>query len=437
LLFVTALVTLLLFFPVHAAAQTSDAQTSDTRTAGAETAESGGNRVSGVTVIGLKRTRPHVAEQPLRKFIGMEIDAINTEDVYAAIMDMGILEPVEVFFADDLERDEGLGSEAAGKILVAVVEEKWAFFPLPIIVIGSDTSNFGLAIMDSNAFGLNDKMILMGMYSPEGSWAATGMYIATPDRDRGIGWQVIAFYTDRNRTDTDQKKSVLRQFNTTSAEGGVGLSYSFTSLLSASLSVRVQNHALRETTAPVAMPERGMIGIGITPSLSIRHNDWDGYFLSDQGASVDYIYHIEPDGPSFHSVSFRGTFVKSLVPGFRIDVKTGITYAPEAPVFFESSPSSARVDILPSSFSARNYAGVSAGLEKHLVKFGFGALSVAAAYQVLWSEGPILGHQFDHGPAGSIRLYLSRVAIPAMGFGVAYNVRAEYLQGTFTIGMNF
>ncbi|MDR0709977.1 MAG: hypothetical protein LBF77_07925 [Spirochaetaceae bacterium] len=430
---------LFLFFPARAAAREAAAGT-----AGAEASGTGANRVSAVSVIGLKRTKPHVAEQPLRKFIGMDADSVNTEDVYAAIMAMGILEPVEVFFTDapereDLERDvpEEVDPEGPGKILVVVVEEKWAFFPLPIIVAGSDTNNFGLAIMDSNAFGLNDKMILMGMYNPAGSWAATAMYMATPDRDRGIGWQIMAFYTDRNRADTDQTKFVIRQFNTMSAGGGAGLNYSFTGFLSAGISAGVQNHTLRETAAPVAMPEQGMFDIGITPSLSIRYSEWDGYFLSGQGASVNYVYHIGLDGSSFHSVSFSGAFVKSIVPGFRVDIKTGVIYAPEAPVFFESSPSAARVDILPSTFSARNYAGVSAGLEKYLLRFGFGTLSAAVAYQALWSEGPILGHQFDHGPAGGFRLYLSKVAVPAVGLGAAYNVRAEYWQGTFTVGMSF
>jgi outer membrane protein assembly factor BamA len=422
-LFVPALVLLFLFFP---------ARESAAGTAGA-------NRVSGVAVIGIKRTRPHVAEQPLRKFIGMDVDSVNTEDVYAAIMATGILEPVEVFFVDVPERDapERDGPEGPGKILVVVVEEKWTFFPLPIIVAGSDTNNFGLAIMDSNAFGLNDKMILMGMYSPAGSWAATAMYMATPDRDRGIGWQIMAFYADRNRADTDEIKSVIRRFNTTSAGGGAGLNYSFTAFLSAGISAGVQNHTLHETAAPIAMPEEGMLDIGIAPSLSIRHTEWDGYFLSEQGASVNYVYHTGLDGSSFHSVSFSGAFVKSIAPGFRVDIKTGVTYAPEAPVFFESSPQAARVDILPSAFSARNYAGASAGLEKHLVKFGFGTLSVAAAYQAVWSEGPILGRRFDHGPSGGLRFYFSRVAVPAVGLGVAYNVRAEYLQGTFTVGMSF
>ncbi|MDR1411727.1 MAG: hypothetical protein LBI91_05955 [Spirochaetaceae bacterium] len=414
-----ALAALFLFFPIRAAAQVT----------GARAAEAGGGRVSGVSVAGLRRTRPHVAEQPLRKFIGMDANSVNTEDVYAAILAMGILTPIEIFFADD--------PGGPGKILVAVVEEKWTFFPVPIVIASQDTASFGLGLMDSNAFGLNDKMILMGMYSLTGSWTATALYMATPDRDRGIGWQIMGFYSDQSRVDTDQKRSVIRQFNVSSAGGGLGINYSFNSFLTAGLSAGVQNHMLRETADPVEMPGQGILVLGIVPSLSARRTEWDGYFLSEQGVSVNYTFNAVFDAPSFHSVSLSGAFAKSIIPGFRADIRAGVIYAPGAPVLSESPPSGAKVDILPSTFSARNYAGISAGLEKHLFKFGFGTLSVAAAYQALWSQGPILGHQFDHGPAGGIRLYLSRIALPAMGLGAAYNVRADLFQGTFTIGMSF
>lgn len=414
-----ALAVLFLFFPARAFAQVS----------GAEAPEAGGGRVSGVFVAGLKRTKPHVAEQPLRKFIGMDAGSVNTEDVYAAILATGILTPVEVFFEDD--------PGAAGKTLIAVVEEKWTFFPLPIVIASQDTGSFGLALMDSNAFGLNDKLILAGVYSLTGSWTATAMYMATPDREHGIGWRIMGFYSDQNRADTDQKKDVIRRFSVSSAGGGLGLDYSFNSFLSAGISAGVQNHMLRETPDPVRMPERGLLVLGIVPSLSARRTEWDGYFLSEQGVSVNYTFNAVLDAPPFHSVSLGGNFAKSIIPGFRADIKAGVAYAPEAPALAESSPSAAKVDILPSAFSARNYAGISAGLEKYLFKFGFGTLSVAAAYQAVWSQGPILGHQFDHGPAGGVRLYLSRLALPAMGLGAAYNVRADLFQGTFTIGMSF
>jgi hypothetical protein len=127
----------------------------------------------------------------------------------------------------------------------------------------------------------------------------------------------------------------------------------------------------------------------------------------------------------------------SILPGFKFLSHGGLHYNPEAPAFFESSASSVRIGILPSSFSARNFAGASAGLEKYIWKFSYGTLSVFANYQVVYSRGPLLGDQFDHGVVGGINFYLSRLAIPAVGLGLAYNAAANEFQGSFSIGMSF
>ncbi|MDR2660204.1 MAG: hypothetical protein LBC27_09520, partial [Spirochaetaceae bacterium] len=79
----------------------------------------------------------------------------------------------------------------------------------------------------------------------------------------------------------------------------------------------------------------------------------------------------------------------------------------------------------------------SAGLEKYLFKISAGALSALISYQAVFSEGPILGSRFDHGVAGSIVFYLSKLAIPAMGLGLTYNVPEQYFQFSFSIGVGF
>jgi hypothetical protein len=60
-----------------------------------------------------------------------------------------------------------------------------------------------------------------------------------------------------------------------------------------------------------------------------------------------------------------------------------------------------------------------------------------AAYQAVYSHGSILGDSFDHGVVGMLGFYLSQLAIPAVGFGAAYNVQAGYFQGSFSMGMSF
>lgn len=390
--------------------------------------DAGTEFITGISLTGLKRTKPHVAEGPLKKFIGHRGDAIDIDAVHAVILDTGILEPVSVEITDAPGGD--------GKILKIEVREKWSIFPLPIVAVNSGGTSGGGFFVDTNAFGLNDKFIAGGLFG-SGGWTAMLMYINTPDRERFPGWNVRGIYSRQDREDADQKEAVFRSFPLDSLSVVSGISYPFLELFSASLKVSFNQRIIREGGNP---PEDGgeeLRAVGINPDVSVSHSDWDGYFLSRQSASLGYDYMIGIDSPNFRSLSFRGTYEKSLIPGFRAAIHSGIIFAPGTPVLFESPPSAAQVNILPPAFSARHYGGISAGLEKYLLKTSFGLLSILASYQLVYSWGPVLKDQWDHGIAGALSFYMSRLAIPALGLGIAYNVAADYLQGYFNIGMSF
>jgi hypothetical protein len=207
--------------------------------------------------------------------------------------------------------------------------------------------------------------------------------------------------------------------------------------LSLSPQVSFNEKILRNRENALNGPDEGLRLFGLGAGLSLNKSTWDGYLFSQEEASMDYSYRIAPDGYSFHSINLRMVWEKSLIPGFRLNLRTGLVFEPNAPILFESSPSSAQVDILPRAFSARNYAGASAGLEKYLFKFPFGTLSAALAYQLVYSQGSVLGDSLDHGLAGKLSFYLSQLAIPALGLGIAYNVKEHYVQGYFGLGMSF
>jgi hypothetical protein len=120
-----------------------------------------------------------------------------------------------------------------------------------------------------------------------------------------------------------------------------------------------------------------------------------------------------------------------------LNFKAGGIWSPHAPILQESPPSTAQVSILPSGYRARNYAGTSLGLEKYIFKFSSGTLSALLSWQAVWSDGSILKNQADQGIAGGISFYLSRLAIPALAVGGAYNITAHYFQGSFSLGMSF
>jgi outer membrane protein assembly factor BamA len=380
--------------------------------------------ITGILVTGLKRTRPQVAQEALRKFIGQDAAHVDLNEVRAAILDTGILEPLNVEILDSEE----------GALIRAEVRDKWSIFPIPVFFIGSGGFQAGAAFFDANALGLNQKAVVMGMYRSNG-WMVYGMYSVPPQGSPG--WTLSGAFSRNEREDQDQEENALRRFNLDSVNTLGALNFRFTGILDFSLHFGYTGQFLRETEDPLRAPDRDAQGLRAGAGFSLKKTGWDGYLLSEKSASLGYTRFFGLDSPSFHSLRFDGTFQQSIFPGFRTDLRSGLLYEPETGTLFESGPGSARVNILPRSFSARHYAGFSLGLEKYLYKFSFGTLSLLAAWQMVYSYGPVLGGQFDQGLATSMSLYLSKLAIPALGMGVAYNLTRKEFQFYFSMGVSF
>ena len=383
------------------------------------------SRITSISITGLGRTRLSTAERPLRRFIGLEVDQVDTNEVMAAIMATGILEPRSV--------------EIDGQVLAVEVQERWSIFPIPVAMGGSGGMAGGVAFFDANAFGLNNQFFMAGFFHADG-WIATIGYFHRSRGGRAPGWNGMAAFARGERHDRDQTSGVLRRFELDTISLHTGLSFPLledSDLLSTSILFSFNDNSLRNRDNAMYGPDNSLRMFGGGNELSVRRNNWDGYFLSQEAASIRYFFHTDFNGVYFHSVRFQGTWERSLIPGFRFNLRTGILFQPEVPVFFESSPSAAQVVILPRDFSARNYAGLSAGLEKRIFRFASGVLSFSAAYQVVHSHGSILGDSVDHGYVGMIFFYLNRLAIPALGLGVSHNLKRNYFQSFFSFGMSF
>ena len=382
-------------------------------------------RIASISITGLGRTRLSTAERPLRRFIGMEADQVDVNDVKTVIMATGILEPLYV--------------EIEGQVLAVTVQERWSIFPIPVVMGGSRGLSGGLAFFDANAFGLNDQFFLAGFYHPYG-WIASVGYIRSSRGGRAPGWSGMAAFSRAERNDRDQNSAVLRRFELDAISVSAGIHFPLvedSDLLSISTLFSFSDNRLRNRGNAFYGPDRSLRLLGAGGEFAMRRNSWDGYFLSQESASIRYFFHSDFNNVYFQTVRFQGTWERSIIPGFRFNLRTGLIFKPDAPVLSESSPGVAQVAILPRTFSARNYAGMSAGLEKRIFRIAAGILSLSVAYQVVYSQGSILGDSVDHGYSAMVFFYLNRLAMPALGLGVAYNVERSYIQSFFSFGMSF
>jgi hypothetical protein len=395
------------------------------------------DQITAISVSGLKLTKPRIVEWPLQKFIGKDAGSIDVNEVYSIIQSTGVVEPLSVEMADN--------QDGSGKTMIVTVRDKWSFIPIPIVTVNSGGWGAGGVVLWTNAFGVKDTMMAVGMYSP-GDLMVSLMYINTPDGVGDFGWNVSGMFTMRENTDKDQAGTqILRSYKSMVINPSAGISYQLSELLTPGIGLAYKYIMLRDSDNPVNAPENNVHGITFSPNINIHWPGiWDGYFLNEKQISVKYDYTLAIDETdehsisNIHSVSLTAAFNHSFIPGFRVFANSGIVFAtPSASPFFASTEINAAVNILSPKYTAVNFAGLSLGLEKSLFKFKFGTLAISAAYQAVYSHGDLLTHQFDHGPVAMLLLYLNRVALPGVGLGGAYNVARNAWQYAVNVGVTF
>jgi outer membrane protein assembly factor BamA len=304
--------------------------------------------ITSIEVTGLKRTKAKVTDYALEKFIGRDAESPGIiNEVKAVIIDTGVLEPVSV----------ELLPEPGGVRLRVSVEEKWSLFPVPLIMVNSGGTNFGLFLADTNAFGLRDQAAVGGMYGADG-WMGVALYRNTPERDNFPGWNTVFVYSSRKKEDQNKKEQTLRSYEATLLRASFGLEYPVTGKLNLLFVFSFTEIAVSNPTLDA--PEQGNRSVGFSPGIAYRSSKWDGYLLSERSLSLSYGYMPAFVGSSFHELDMRFVFTIPVVPGFLASLKGGANIKPGAGKVFEDGPRG--IDILPAKFSTLHYAGALAGV---------------------------------------------------------------------------
>ena len=376
-----------------------------------------------IEITGLKRTKQYIANYPLEKFLGRDGTTLDLNEVEAAVRDTGILEPAKI---ELIQTDNGM-------ILHVEMAEKWTIIPYPVLSVVPGAYNMGLYIIDSNFLGIRDQAAIGGTFGTPG-WMVMAMYGHTPNK-RGLpGWNTNFLFNHGNRVDQDRDLVVHRYYFVDQLRFSFGMQHALTNFLAGGASVSFTYISINDDPRTFNPPDSGGIFLGFSTALATRTSSWDGYLLSQRSLSVDYGYNHGIRGPSYHQMGYTAIYDRSLIPGFRLSLRSGgirrsaANLVSEVDPLFEIGPARSQVSILPGGFTAGNYLGLSAGLEKHIFRIPWGTLSIIAAWQLVYSQGLISGRQFSNGPFGEIRFYMSRIAVPALGFGIAYNMNSGRLQ---------
>ena len=382
-----------------------------------------------IEVSGLRRTQNSVVQALLRSYRGEPVSRLDPNSVAARLLETGIFEDIQVGLRPDQEDGD--------YTLAVSVREKWTIIPVPIFSASSDGITAGAALIDANAFGLNQKIFALGLWIPEG-WLSGLAYSTGSDTSNKISFSSSFFYSRQERKLVDPEDRDLSRFSADdlSAEIGLGILLAGPLRLSASLGFRdlsLSDSALNPNPS-FPQAESGRY-LNLKTGLSARSSRWDGVFLSENTATFRYAYHGALQGQTYQDVVLGFQAQVAPLPGLRLGLRGTQLYGFDVPLALESPAAETGASILPSNYRASivTFGGLNA--EGRLFSLRWGVISALLGYQVALSQGLLTEVRWDQGPTAGLRLYVARLAIPAMDMGVAYNLSTGLFRATFGVGM--
>lgn len=402
--------------------------------------------VTEISFTGLTRTRESFLKKEYEKHLGKTVSETNLHDIENDLQSEGLFETFSVSFRD-------IDGQSAG--IVVEVTEKMTFIPLPFAMVSSGGFSAGAIVMDTNAFGVKDMFMVGGFYSS--SSIAGIASVARPPRNDGTPGLSAFASVSKNEPKVvglDNKNALEYRNLSGSAKLSVAEKITEKNMLSVSAGFSTISADERDGK-PAASVDSAKIG-SLSASWNFLMSDWNGWFSSATKISAEFsaskYFGLDDESELSGIVAdanmqlgFQKPFISERLRA--VGKIAGDFVLPQrqksAHISEYKGGSAVGCTILPDKFLTDKIIGASIGIEFALKKYSFGLSSLYANYEAVLTKDFSLGtdtdfsmDEFCHGPNAGIRLYLSKIAFPAVALGMSYNVTKKYGQFTAALGIS-
>ena len=393
----------------------------------ARAGEPGDRPITAVTIEGLRRTRPVVVRQWIACTAGEPLSSCDLAAIRERLYRLAIFSSVEV----------SLNDRPAGVEIVVRVEEKWTLYPVPILWYSSGTELAGLLIAESNLLGYDKGLAIGGVWS-------------------NFGWYALAGYNDPNIAYTDLWGGVHAFVGSGTVEndapdGSIEQSYGMTRFdleyaLGWTLWDRLSptwNGALRFArvgAASVPGSERATDQTVAVQGLQLIYSDRRYRDLYDEGlrlsAEVQHAFALGNRSSAYDAAILDAKLARPAPLGGFLDTRAHAFFGSMPVVFEERLGGLEGSRTLPGNglVAADRYASLSLAWQVPVLTF-----SAATASALVFGEVGRYARNAEPattygGPGAGLRLYLKRVAIPAVGLDLGYEVGSKRIAFSIAVG---
>ena len=402
-------------------------------------AEEGGSakKIGEIKFSGLKKTKEKYLLRVLKDFEGKEASEENLKEIEGALMREQLFEKIAIKSSDS-------GESASLEI---EVKEKISFLPLPFGAVSNGRAMIGAFLMDTNAFGVKDVFVLGGLYSPS-TLSGFALYSKSAVDITHPGFSVSLSASKSKSKIADENQNELFEYKHKSFGGSLSLHEKlskYVTLNAGCAYLHMDADDIDEEYAAWGATHFAIEKLQtISPnvSLAVGTTDWNGIFLSQKsfgiGGALLFTDYNDEGWKKSKSASAKLVFQQPLLSEkLRFLLSSSAYWSADAPITARQGGGAVDVTILAENYTTDKIAGGNTGFEYALFTTKIGTFSGYALYECAISNNFSDEAVFSQGAHGGMKLYLSKIAIPALSFGLSYNASQKFWNTSFAFGMQF
>jgi hypothetical protein len=423
----------------------TSAYAQEVREAGPDFAPNPRASIRAFRVEGLTQTQPSVVEPYYLPYVGRPYESFLREELIQDLRELGIFNPeIEVF------PEEVPGTDGAQVDIVIVLEEKWTLLPFPFAGAASDGSLYGgVGLLETNFLGYNKKIYAMGLWATRGMQGMFG-YVDPSLFGSDLGLSLTFGASVSERELVNERETLWQNYETTDISARGGFTWKLSGAVTAGVQAKYLERSVNENFESVFSPPDSARVIQAGPSFQYADLNYGSILVYGFSfrAQYDYAHLLGAEEASYHQYEASLRHHIELPDGHRLGFSASGLYVRSAPLVMESEIGGKMLKTLPEGLIADAAAAGQVSLEFILTRFSWGALTAQAAYEAgVFSRGVLREHSslsggtdgasYSHGPGAGVRVYLAKIALPALGVDVYYNARTGATYSSVYMGLSF
>lgn len=384
-----------------------------------------------IQINGLKKTRESYLRQVLAKYNDIPAAELDLNDVETTLQEQGLFSSIEAYL--DYNDQNNIA-------LVINVAEKISFLPIPFAMYSSNTGFMGgLMVMDTNAFGVKDNYVVGGIFSKSMQMGVTSFTKPSLGRTQP-GFSVSGSFAHRKNELEDSHEDTVLSYRTIGGSVSASVSDKLTEHVTVQAGVRYQytHISLGDEYESYGDTLKTSHACSVNGSTRVNFAALNEWFLSNRTATLGAEMTFFSTGKKAPSLNGQIALQQPLpVSRLRLLATVSAFYTKDGCITLYPSQSAIGTTIMPGKFHAPRMLGSTFGLEVGLAKTNIATFSVYALYENVLTEEWEGDALMNQGYSAGAKMYLAKIAFPAMAIGFSHNVTRHKAKFSVAFGIGF